>query len=129
MSYASATSVYREMEVLSASPGQLVLIVYDYLLVHLRRTEIAIQTNKIELRSESLTKCWSALAELMCGLDMERGGAIAEQLRSLYSFFSAELIDVGRTSDRARLGRITQQVGELRDAFAHITETRSASAA
>jgi flagellar protein FliS len=129
MSYAAATSAYREMEVLSASPSQLVLIVYDYLLVQLRRTEIAIQTNKVELRSQSLTNCWNALAELMCGLDMERGGSLAVQLRSLYAFFSAELIDVGRTSDRKRLASVTAQVGELRDAFARTGETHAASAA
>src|SRR2546430_702253 len=95
MSYGSASSAYRDMEVLSAPPGRLVVIVYDFLIVHLRRTAIAIDTANVELRSESLGKAQAALAELMGDLDMERGGAIAEQLCALYAFFISSLIDVG----------------------------------
>ncbi len=129
MSYGSASAAYRDMEVLSAPPGRLVVIVYDFLLVHLRRTAIAIDMNNVELRSESLGKAQAALAELMGDLDLERGGEIGKQLSGLYAFFIRSLIEVGQTKDRQLLGRITGQVTELRDAFAQISVTASASAA
>ncbi len=129
MTYAAASSTYREMEILSASPGRLVLIVYDYLLVHLKRAKIAIDTSNLELRGESLGKAQLAVAELMGGLDMERGGEMSRQLAALYSFFLASLIDVGRRNDAALLARITHQAAELRSAFAEITVVQSASAA
>ena len=53
MSYTSASSAYRDIEVLSAPPGRLVVIVFDFLIVHLRRTSIAIEMGNVELRSES----------------------------------------------------------------------------
>ncbi|MEO8620961.1 MAG: flagellar export chaperone FliS [bacterium] len=129
MTYAAATSAYRDMEVLSATPGKLVVIVYDFLLVNLRRTGIAIDTANAELFSVSVGKSQDAIAELMGGLDMERGGKIANDLCALYAFFLSSLIDVVRTKDRRLLTRITAQVTDLRDAFAHIANTNIASAA
>lgn len=129
MTYAAASSTYREMEVLSATPGRLVVIIYDYLLVHLKRASIAVETKNVELRGESLNKAQLAVAELMGGLDMERGGEMSRQLASLYSFFLASLIDVGRRNDAKLLARITHQVSELRSAFAEISVTQAASAA
>ena len=128
MSYTAQTA-YRDMEVLSASPARLVVIVYDFLLVNLRRTDIAIETRKAELFSVSLGKSQDAIAELMGELDMERGGQIARELGALYGFFLSTLIDVARTKDRKLLARITAQVTELRDAFAEIAATQTANAA
>src|SRR5258708_11542460 len=117
------------MDVLSASPAQLIVIVFDHLLVQLRRTGIAIETGNVDLRSVSLGRSQDALAELMGGLDMERGGELSKQLQSLYAFFIAELIDVGRYNDKGRLERITKHVSELRDAFSQISARQTASAA
>jgi flagellar protein FliS len=128
MSY-TAQAAYRDMEVLSASPGRLVVIVYDFLLVNLRRTGIAIDTNKPELFSTSLGKSQDALAELLGELDLERGGQIASELAALYGFFLASLIDVAKTKDRQLLARITTQVTVLRDAFAEIAAAQPANAA
>ena len=129
MSYAAATSAYRDMEVLSAPPGRLVVIVYDFLLVNLRRTGIAIDARNAELFSVSLGKSQDALVELLGELDMEKGGAIAKELAALYAFFLASLIDIASTKDRALLTRITTQVTDLREAFAQIASVQSANAA
>ena len=129
MSYADASSAYRQMEVFSASPGQLVVMIYDYLQVQLMRADHAIEINDIELRSVALGRATAAITELVGGLDLERGGALGKQLSSLYTFFLGEIIDIGRYSDRKRLARISTQVSELRTAFAEISSRPSASAA
>ena len=129
MSYAATSSAYREMEVLSASPGQLVVMVYDFLLVQLRRTRIAIETHDVELRCTSLAKSQNAITELVGGLNMEEGGDIARNLKSLYLHFLKELIDISRTGDMTRLACISAQVAELRDAFAQVTVRQTATAA
>src|SRR3954469_2157466 len=96
MSYANGTSAYRQVEVLSASPAQLIIIVYDYLLVQLCRAERGIETKDIELRADAIVRSTAAITELLNGLDVEKGGVIGQQLRSLYMFFLGELVDVGR---------------------------------
>ncbi len=128
MSYAAASS-YRDMEVLSAPPGRLVVIVYDFLLVHLRRTGIAIDTGNTPLFSVSIGKAEDGLSELMGGIDRERGGSVADELVALYSFFLGALVDIRATKNRALLARVASQVNVLRDAFAEIAAAPNASAA
>ncbi|MEP6733508.1 MAG: flagellar export chaperone FliS [bacterium] len=129
MSYAHASSTYRQMEVSSASPGQLVVIIYDFLQVQLRRVDIALEKNDFELRSDAIERANAAIVELVSGLDLERGGQLSKQLSGLYSFFLSQLIDISRHSDRERLARLIHQVGELRLAFAEISARPIASAA
>lgn len=118
MSYTGQAATYREVEVLSASPGELVVILYDHLLVSLRRARIAVDAGNFELRSGLLEKCRAILGELLATLDHERGGEIARELSGLYAFLLSELVDVGVHADLARLDRITAMVAELREAFA-----------
>jgi flagellar biosynthetic protein FliS len=127
MSYAAATSAYRDMKEFSAPPGR--LVVYDFLLANLRRTGIAIDTNNVELFSASIGKSQEALAELMDEIDMERGGRTERETGALYAFFISSLIDVGSTKDRMLLSRITAQVTELRDEFAQIVQISDAGRA
>lgn len=129
MSYANQTSAYRQVEVLSASPAQLVVIVYDYLLVQLCRAARGIETGDVELRADALARANAAITELLNGLDTERGGAIGQHLNSLYMFYLGELIDIGRRNDLTLLTRIRTQVSDLRAAFAELATRPNASAA
>lgn len=120
MSYASQAAVYREMDVMSASPGQLVVMLYDHLLVSMRRAKIAMEARNVEQRVKLLDKSRTILSELLVTLDYEKGGDVAKNLSGLYTFLLSELVDVGIRSDARRLERLTGIVAELRDAFATI---------
>lgn len=126
MSYAApghAAARYQEMEVMAATPGQLVVVVYDHLLVSLRRARIAMERGDVEGRVTQLDKVRAAIGELLATLDFDRGGDIARQLSALYAFFLSELTDLGTRADVERLDRISAMVQELRDAFAQIAGT------
>lgn len=120
MSYASQAAVYREMDVMSASPGQLVVMLYDHLLVSMRRARIAMEARNVEQRMKLLDKSRTILSELLVTLDHEKGGDVAKNLSGLYTFLLSELVDVGIRSDARRLERLTGIVADLRDAFATI---------
>jgi flagellar secretion chaperone FliS len=122
MSYAQRSTRYREMEVLSASPGQLVVILYDHLLASLRRARLAIEGNNFEQRVAYLDKSRAAVTELLVTLDQAKGGAIATNLSSLYSWILSELLDIGLRPDVQRLDKVIGIAGELRDAFAQIAD-------
>lgn len=120
MSYASQAAVYREMDVMSASPGQLVVMLYDHLLVSMRRARVAMEARNVEQRVKLLDKSRSILSELLVTLDHEKGGDVAKNLSALYTFLLSEMVDVGIRSDVRRLERLTAIVADLRDAFATI---------
>ena len=129
MTYARNATRYRETEVLTATPGQLVVLLYDHLLVSLRRASVAMAGKDLELQSECLEKSRNALTELLVTLDREKGGEVASNLAALYTFLLGELVLVGVRADLARLDRVTRMIAELRDAFAQVSSTPVASAA
>lgn len=121
MSHATHAAQYQEVAVRSASPGQLVVMVYDHLLLSLRRARLAHEQANLELRLASLDRARNALGELLASLDLERGGELAHQLNGLYAFLLGELVDLGLRPSVERLDRVTAMAAELREAFATIS--------
>jgi flagellar secretion chaperone FliS len=106
------------MQVLSASPARLTVLLFEHLEVVMRRAQNAIRNDQIELRVESLGRAREILSELLGTLDIERGGQLAIDLSMLYGFVLAELVDVGIRRDVVRLGRLIGIVHTLSTAFA-----------
>ena len=119
MSYSQA-NVYREREVLSASPEKLIVIMFDHILVNLRRGRLAIEAGNIEQRAQALGKAREAVMELMMSMDVDQGGEVANNLCALYAFVVREILEVGRTRDVSRLDGVVKIVNNLREAFAAI---------
>ena len=117
MSYPSQTSSYREMELLSASPERLVVIVFEQLVVNLERARIAMERNDIELRVTALRRARSLLSELLATLDFEKGGSLATQLADLYQFMLYELVDIGQRGDLRVMRKLVSIACNLRDGF------------
>lgn len=111
---------YKEMEVLSATPGELVVMVYDHLLTSLLRARAAIVAKDLESRASEFSRARDAVGELLATLDRQRGGAVAAQLGGLYTFFLSELTALGIDPAISRLDRIITMVRELREAFVGI---------
>lgn len=120
MSYATPAAHYQEVAVRSASPGQLVVMVYDHLLVQLRRTRLAMEQGNADLRGASLEKARAALSELLVTLDHDRGGELSRQLSGVYTFLLSELVELGLHPSPARLDRVAAMLGDLRESFATI---------
>ena len=120
MSYKPAPSAYRDHELLSSSPGQLVVITYDALLASLARARVGCAMNQSEVTLTAIDRARALLGELLGSLDRDRGGALAMRLAAIYSFVLGELQGMGAHPDVARLDRHVRMVTELRDAFATI---------
>lgn len=119
---------YTETRVLSATPEQLVVILYDHVLTQMQRARLAIEVGQHETRMIAIDRASKAVSELLLTLDRDRGGAIATQLDGLYGFLLGELIDIGIHPDAARLERLIAMVQELRDAFDAAARARPAGA-
>ena len=129
MSYGTQAARYRETEVLTATPGQLVVLLFDHLVVSLGRAKLAMVNGEFELQGDHLEKSRNILTELLVTLDRERGGEIAINLSALYSFLLGELVQVGVRADQARLDRVTHMIAELRNAFAEASQAPIARSA
>ena len=118
--YASQAARYRDAELAAATPGQLVVLLFDKILLTLRRARLAMEGRQIEERVELVLKASEMVTELRLSLDFEQGGAIATNLDALYAFALGQLFELNRTPDVAKVDAIVRIMSELRDAFAQI---------
>lgn len=109
---------YRENAVLSASPEQLVVLLYEHLIINLKKAARHIQARDFEGKAESLSRANDIVLELLSSLDFEKGGEISSRLASLYGFFNREIATVGRTLDTARIAQLVEMAEELRGSWA-----------
>lgn len=129
MTYQRQGARYQETEILSATPERLVVILFDHLLVSLRRARVAIETNAIEPRGEALAKSREILIHLLATLDREQGGEIAANLSGLYAWMVNELVHVSRKPGVARVDQVLRSAQNLRDGFAQAAERATAAVA
>ena len=118
--HASPAARYRDAELASATPGQLVVMLYDRLLLTVRRAKLGCEMRDIEMRTVAVGKATDMLTELRGSLDFAQGGNIARELDALYVYMLRELSGANRTQDATKLDIVLHMAGELRDAFAQI---------
>lgn len=118
--FASQAARYRDAELQSATPGQLVVMLFDKMLLTLRRARIACDAKQIEVRCDQIVKATDMISELRVSLDHQAGGAISKQLDALYGFMLRELFEANRTQDGAKIDVVIKMASELRDAFSQV---------
>lgn len=110
-------AAYTQMEVLSTSPERLVPLLYEHLLVSLKRGGMQIRKGDVEGKFESLGKAADIVCELAAALDHEVEGPLPGQLASLYGFWLKQIGEAGRTMDAGQLTAVTDMVATLHDAW------------
>jgi flagellar protein FliS len=121
------TARYQEADILSSSPERLVPLLYEHLLVNLKRGSLQIRRGDVEGKFESLGKASDILFELIAALDHDAGGEIADRLASLYGFWANEISQAGYQLDAARVDRVALMVDDLKESWveaARSIETR-----
>ena len=115
LTYAKNAQAYRRTTVNSTSRERLVPLLYEHLLINLKRADRQIRSKDLEGKAESLGKASEIVYELLSALDFDQGGEIAGRLASLYSYFLQEIRTVSRKMDVARLGQMVEMIEELHE--------------
>jgi flagellar secretion chaperone FliS len=123
VTYASALARYQEVDVLTMSPAQRLVLVYSHLVLALRQARAAIIARDIPGRSTRIVKALDILNELLFSLDREAGGKLANDLAALYVHLIAEVGAVDRHPDAARLDRVIEVATTLHESWAEAART------
>ena len=83
---------YFENQVNTASPEQLLIMLYNGAIRFVGEAEEAMTTKKIAYRGERVSKTIAILTELSATLDHEIGGEIAANLAALYDYMIRTLL-------------------------------------
>ena len=108
---------YQTHAVETASPAQLVLMLYNRALQALVQVQQATLPQDLEMVNRELQRAQDILTELRLALDFERGATIATQLSALYGFCLQRLIDANVRKDLTQIEEVRSVLAGLRDAW------------
>jgi flagellar protein FliS len=118
----ASRNAYRENAVLAASPGQLIVMLYDGARRFLTHASAAMQAGDIELTHRQLRRAEAIISHLQGTLDHEQGGDIADRLLQIYVFCRRRLNEARVDRDYKKVDDVCRLLGSLRDAWATVAE-------
>jgi flagellar secretion chaperone FliS len=104
----------------------ILLKLYEGAIKFLSIARRGIEANSPKIRGENISKAMAIITELDCALDMEKGGAIAVQLRSLYQFALDRLLSATMKNDMEALGQAKDVLTTLKEGFEGAVRATSA---
>lgn len=122
MNYQTRANAYRENSVIGMSREDTVPLMYEHLLVGLKRASKQIQEKDYEGKAASVEKASAILYELLASLNFEEGGEVASRLASLYTYFLQELTEASRKLEAKRLDPLIEMVTSLHEAWVEAAE-------
>jgi flagellar protein FliS len=118
---------YTESSVLTASPGQLIVMLYDGAVRFLRQSAAAMRATQHEQARDRMRRAEDILDELNWTLDMSYG-EIPGNLRQIYLFSKRQLVKAQLEADPVRIEAVARQLASLRESWATIAERADAAA-
>jgi len=118
---------YLEMKVKTASPIQLVLMLYDKAIVCLS-TAIELlnkKSLKFDAINNNVIRAQDIVSELMLSLDFDQGGQIAQNLFAIYDYCMQQMIDGNIKKDPEMLKVVLNILTDLRAAWAEVEKKNS----
>jgi flagellar protein FliS len=114
-----------EMRILSATPLELVVILYDGAVEAVENAREHLAGGRISERSLAITKAVAILNELSHSLNCAQGDEMSIRLSDLYSYMCGLLLDANvRQSDKG-LAETESLLKTLREGWAEIASQRS----
>lgn len=128
----SYARTYRANAVLTASPGQLVLMLYDGCLRSLAQAREALgrpeeDVARLQVINQHLLKAQAIISELQGGLNFEQGGEVATTLNRVYDYYNRRLFEANLRKQVAPVIEVERLVGELRAGWAEMLARQNGS--
>jgi flagellar protein FliS len=109
--------------VFTASPVEIIVMLYDAALSHLENAQVAMQQSNRGAAGTYLSRAQRIVAELVSSLDRVGGGDIARRLDGLYAFVLDRLLRGNIRQEPAALAEAARVMGILREAWVIVTPT------
>lgn len=120
-----AAKVYLATQVTTASKGDLLVMLYDTAIKHLRQSIEKMRERDMAGKGILITKTLAIIGELQRSLDHERGGEISKNLEGLYVFCTNRLLTANIKVNPDMVQDVINVLTGLRQAFAEILPSQN----
>jgi flagellar protein FliS len=112
----AVVDTYRKQQIMTASPGQLVLLLYSSARTRLRRALTSLAAGDAKSATDQLARVQDIVTELMVTLD-PKGGAISDNLFRLYEYMTFRLVNARVRPDPAPIQEVSKLMAVLHEAW------------
>ncbi len=123
--YQNATRSYEQASYLTANPMKLVLMCYEGAISSLKLAQDCYVAKEYEAKGRALKKTLDIIDELNASLNMKKGGEIAVNLRSLYTYMTKALTEADLKKDMVVFAKVTKMLEELETEWKEVAGTSS----
>lgn len=110
-----------ESAVMSASPHQLIVMLFDGARSALVRARLFMEQGQTSHKGESLSKAINIISNgLKAGLDMDTGGELATNLAALYDYMVQRLLQANLHNDMSAISEVETLLANIADAWKQI---------
>ncbi len=113
----SPLEAYMQNSVITASPLQQIILLYERAIVALKSAKENIQEGDISAKVENITKVSDIMRALDSALDFEQGGEIAKNLHLLYDFVQRSLFQVHAKNDLQLIDDLVEILQKLKEGW------------
>ncbi len=113
--------VYRETTVATQNKGRLIVMLYDGAIRFLKQAVRDLEAKDYLSKGRNIQKALDIIYELNTVLDMDAGGEVAGNLRSLYNFMSRHLTQANIKCDAQMIREVITILEELNLGWRAIT--------
>ena len=123
-SIAAAAARYRGVQLNTASPAQLVVMLYDGALRFVGEADEALGRDDRARAGDRIGRALAIVDELAATLDPTHAPELAENLLALYGFCKRRLLEANLERDRKALADVVSSLTPLREAWAAVAAGR-----
>jgi flagellar protein FliS len=102
---------YKKAQVQTASPEQILIMLYDGAIRFCNQAKIHMENKNIEQSHVNIVKAQRIITEFMSSLDMDMGGEMAKNLFNLYEYLHYRLVQANIKKDAEAIEEV---LGHLR---------------
>jgi flagellar protein FliS len=124
--YTTAKQAYTTSSVMTATPEQLVVMLYDGAIRFLSQSAAAMRADNRDVALNRLRRGEAIIDELNVSLDMSQG-EVAEQLRAIYVFCKRHLVEAHMERNPDGIDTVVRFLTDLRGSWQQIAAGAAAT--
>ena len=112
----NAYDEYRKVHTQTASPGELILMLYDGAIRFLAKAEAAINQADLEGEHNAILRAQDIICELIASLHLDET-SLTQNLMALYAYMYRSLVEAGAKHNQEKVVEVRSLLSILREAW------------
>jgi flagellar protein FliS len=126
VSVTDPVQAYKEIQIKTANQIRLIVMLYDGAIRHINLAleSFAEKHRKFDRVNTHVAAAQEIVSELMASLDFDKGGTLAKNLFSIYTYMHRQLLDGNLRKDEKPIREVKKLLSDLREAWDEISNKK-----